>query len=1069
MNENPKSTKVVNKENNIKKKSINSNEVNKKIIDKDSKRKQKRLFQMQKRLALFNEEDLPELDSENNLKINEDSIEINNICFNKDFSQIPPKRKRNNDKTNLSFNYYNSHKNNLNMEKIHHKRVIENQKLKKNLEKKYPDKTEPETEIPNIKEEEISLKKKNTNSNTNDEDKTSTEALFPNELELNIKKSKSIFQNDSMEGEVISKNINGDIDENPNIFSSNNDNINNEIDEEIMEKEEVDFQQENLMNFNFGNLINNDKDNSYKEDNIDNLENDNSLIINETEQENNINNEEENKEINNEDDSNVELNISNLEIDINEINEETNNINEDELTLSKPSSNEFAKKYLSSKSKSFIKFNNNLTARAAANNLKNSMSYMLALCPELIGGIDKKNLIKENYAATDVISEDIEAENFTPRQSEKIDEISKEEKNKNNHSINTNEYLSNKTFRNKERKSPVNTNNKKEKKSPPKTHYKNRSKLDRNTFNDINNFDSDIKNFSKGNKKIFNAKSNSINVNNNYNNIIYNNYNTNYEKCKNNTIKKADNINTKYRHQKAKSLVNYNQLDSFNLNLNSNIKNKQHSPKGISGIFNKKNTLNKIIYNNNIDKKKKNSLDKNKDKDHSNKKQNYLSNENNKKNNQKYIKKSNSNAYNNTIKKTHNYCKSDLRDKNIDIKKKYTHLRRADVSDLSKSINFNNKKNNIFNDNNNICFTEKSNKSKNYNNFISHIKKNTPDKVNNVSEQNINHSKKLSQQITDGYKFFMNSINNNNHPDTRYNDSKKNINTKRKKIASNNFSMKSTPINNYFTFNKNKTNTTSNYNNNVTFIKKTIGIKGERISHIIPNHNKSKTSFITPSYQNNFIKTKNKILKKNYTLINSNKKNKKMNETSSKNIKKNYIKKINNKFNEIKKIVNDSSVKIIHKKINTIGQSNELTKILNNNSNIKVNNKQLKNSSSNSNYQKYFNKHKIIMALQHIKFLPMANYSKVLNELYKSKKSLFVILVYTDSIKKYIFRGLYEVNSNDQKTANKLFAPGYGQNILNANRLHNFFNYNSSNEDFIRIKFNNESEKKFNSDTIIVY
>ena len=1038
MNENPKSNNVVTKENNIKKKSLNSNEVNKKIIDKDSKRKQKRLFQMQKRLALFNEEDLPELDSEKNLKINEDSIEIN--YYNKDFSQIPPKRKRNNDKTNLSFNYYNSHKNNLNIEKIHHKRIIENQKLKKNLDKKCQDKTDPETEIPNIKEEEISLKKKNTNSNTNDEDKTSTEALFPNESELNKRKSKSIFQNDSMEGEVFSKNINGDIDENPNIFSSNNDNINNEIDEKIIEKEEIDFQQENLMN----------------------------IIINETEQENNINinNDEENKEINNEDDSNVELNISNLEIDINEINEETNNINEDELTLSKPTSNEFAKKYLSSKSKSFIKFNNNLTARAAANNLKNSKSYMLALCPELIGGIDKKNLIKENYAATDVISEDIEAENFTPRQSEKIDEISIEEKNKNN-SNHTNEYLRNKTFRKKERKSPVSTNNKKEKQSP-KSHYKNRSKLDKNTFNDINNIDSDIKNYAKGNKKIFNAKSNSININNYYNNIIYNNYNTNYEKCKNNTIKKAENANIKYKHQKAKSLVNYNQLDSFNLNLNLNIKNKQHSPKGISDIFNKKNTINKILCNNIDKKKKKYSLEKNKDIEHSSKIQNYLSNETNKKSNQKYIKKSNSNVYNNTIKKTHNYCKSDLRDKNIDIKKNCTHLRKADVSDLSKSINFNNKKNNIINDNN-ICFTEKSNKSKNYNNFISHIKKNTPDNFNNVSEQNINHSKKLSQQITDGYKFFMNSINNNNHPDIKYNDSKKNIITKRKRIASNNFTMKSTPLNNYFTFNKNKTNISSNYNNNVTFIKKNIGIKGERISHIIPNHNKSKTSFITPSYQNNFIKAKNKILKKNYTLVNSNKKNKKMNETSAKNIKKNYIKKINNKFNEIKKIVNDSSVKIIHKKINTIGQSNELTKLLNNNSNIKANNKQLKNSSSNSNYQMYFNKHKIIMALQHIKFLPMANYSKVLNELYKSKKSLFIILVYTDSIKKYIFRGLYEVNSNDQKTANKLFAPGYGQNILNSTKLHNFFNYNSNNGEFIRIKFNNESEKKFNSDTIIVY
>ena len=47
----------------------------------------------------------------------------------------------------------------------------------------------------------------NTNSNTNDEDKASTE--FPNELDK--RKSKSIFQNDSIEGDVFTKIINGDL------------------------------------------------------------------------------------------------------------------------------------------------------------------------------------------------------------------------------------------------------------------------------------------------------------------------------------------------------------------------------------------------------------------------------------------------------------------------------------------------------------------------------------------------------------------------------------------------------------------------------------------------------------------------------------------------------------------------------------------------------------------------------------------------------------------------------------------------------------------------------------------
>ena len=158
-------------------------------------------------------------------------------------------------------------------------------------------------------------------------------------------------------------------------------------------------------------------------------------------------------------------------------------------------------------------------------------------------------------------------------------------------------------------------------------------------------------------------------------------------------------------------------------------------------------------------------------------------------------------------------------------------------------------------------------------------------------------------------------------------------------------------------------------------------------------------------------------------------------------------------------------MKIVHKKINTIGNSKDLKKILNNNE-IK---NQLKGCASNNNLKKNFNKHKIIMALQHIKFLPIENYSKALNELYKIKKNLFIILVYTDSIHRYIFRGLYEVNSTDQKTANKLFAPGYGQNIIKIKSLNYFFNYQSNNGEFIKTKFKNENDKKFNSDTIIVY
>ena len=153
----------------------------------------------------------------------------------------------------------------------------------------------------------------------------------------------------------------------------------------------------------------------------------------------------------NNEEENVELNISNLEIDINEINNDNNYIqNEDELVMSGSHSNEFAKKYLSSKSKSFIKFSNNLTARVAARNLKNSPSYILALCPELLERFDKKNVIRDNYAVTDAISEEMESDTFTPRQSEKMDYSINKNTIDYNQSIHTNEYQVNNTLRNKD-------------------------------------------------------------------------------------------------------------------------------------------------------------------------------------------------------------------------------------------------------------------------------------------------------------------------------------------------------------------------------------------------------------------------------------------------------------------------------------------------------------------------------------------------------------------------------------------------------------------------------------------
>ena len=49
---------------------------------------------------------------------------------------------------------------------------------------------------------------------------------------------------------------------------------------------------------------------------------------------------------------------------------------------------------------------------------------------------------------------------------------------------------------------------------------------------------------------------------------------------------------------------------------------------------------------------------------------------NSKNSNPKFLKKTNINEINNTSSKTHNYCKSDIRDKIIDLKSKYSYLKR---------------------------------------------------------------------------------------------------------------------------------------------------------------------------------------------------------------------------------------------------------------------------------------------------------------------------------------------------------------------------------------------------------
>ena len=128
--------------------------------------------------------------------------------------------------------------------------------------------------------------------------------------------------------------------------------------------------------------------------------------------ENNIFNDDENKD-KDEDEEDVKLNISNLDIDVDQMNdeigEESNSKNELPLQL-----NNINNHY---NFKSFIQFNNNLSIKLAAEKSKNTPSYLLALCPKLYMGYNKKNKIIENYAVNDAISEEMESDTLTPKNS----------------------------------------------------------------------------------------------------------------------------------------------------------------------------------------------------------------------------------------------------------------------------------------------------------------------------------------------------------------------------------------------------------------------------------------------------------------------------------------------------------------------------------------------------------------------------------------------------------------------------------------------------------------------------
>ena len=296
----------------------------------------------------------------------------------------------------------------------------------------------------------------------------------------------------------------------------------------------------------------------------------------------------ENNIIENEDDD-INLNISNLEIDIEHMNDETDE--DHNSKIENPIRN------IHQNFKSFIQFNNNLSFKLAAEKSKNTPSYMLALCPKLYMGFNKKKIIKENYAVNDAISEEMDSDTLTPKNSKNRNSI--EEKNT---KYSTKEKYSDRNKKPNEFESED-------------CSYEIEKKNTSNNFNNSNSERKNKNNQSNNSNSIYNIyqnvnpqkKQKAINNNNNFENIINNIENNAEENNKTIANKKRDKkkkkLNLKDINIETQNINNINNIN--NLSLNNDIKNSPlkincflTSPNRSNVSFHhSNNTINNIIYN----------------------------------------------------------------------------------------------------------------------------------------------------------------------------------------------------------------------------------------------------------------------------------------------------------------------------------------------------------------------------------------------------------------------------------------------------------------------------------------
>ena len=620
----------------------------------------------------------------------------------------------------------------------------------------------------------------------------------------------------------------------------------------------------------------------------------------------------------------------------------------------------------------------------------------------------------------------------------------------------------------------------------------------------------------------------SHNFNNTINPIINNVTETNLKKSKHNKFiisKKESSLEEK--HQKAKSLLK--NINSNNLFLNETIQNNTKT------MYNRnnKNKTNKIDYKQNDLRNKILSEEKNLLDNMDNKKIGIQTPKKGNLNKSKKDYTSRNNYYkDNDNKNIYNTCFQKINinyNKNLHLIKNQKYKINPFLLNYSEdNLTYNNELNYTFNNqeiknkNCNYLLKRRNDKSKkpNYNNdniISTNVEKN---KIILRDKKNITYNKEISQQFIDELNSMLDlkadnilSINNKNKLNQTHHYYFNKYNFKKKE--------------------KNKTSSKIFYKSNNESCNQNL-----KNQFIIPCHKKSKTFFISPSYalkKNNINTNKGKQFYKriniyeengktnNLSDFNStfqmknskvkNNKNDKLNNTTAikttikrkiygkfdiKKVKTKVIKGKND-FKEIKKVIRENTiVKAIHKKTNTMGNTNTLSFICQNlfnyNNSIQSNNQNLLNNNNkinlhkNNNYNSIYmsnhhkkalsknnlmnnldNKKKIICAMQRIKFHPISYYSKAIREMTQIIGNLLVILVYKDENQRFVFRGLYKVNENEPQYTNLIFGPNCESNILNVNNVNNFYNYSLNRGDFFRYKINDEKYRKFNDDIVIVF